>query len=435
VTSVTALFALRFYAAWNFTHVRTPWDDDFFRGEASNKAIGQTTFETARDVVLPHGGLFMDGRLNGYIDWLAVAKRVERPLGLGSTEIAFQTMNSIMLLLQTIGVLLFARWALRDRALAWAVAFLYTAAPIVFGTSRWDHTENLVLLAGIALSGLTAWLLERSPGQGRYARLALVATTCLVGWGIGVCLKAREYAAPTFMVLLACTIGVLLLRRRWLESAILTQIIGAFLVPWLPAFVDAMKVMLSKGDQSNYFHPMTEWIPHVWFYSIGPSLTLVLIVLVAVVVYQRAGGLFRHFPGSAFRFVQRELSGSRPLVWGHLFLLLFYVAALVWSRNRVTRPAVPIMLVALGLVLVGIRTLPSLCERLQRTTVKMIALVLIAGSWSVLVYQLWFAFDGGKTYGHHGSRLEYFNYPLHIRPLTSPSDNHVCLDVCPYDKR
>ena len=93
------------------------------------------------------------------------------------------------------------------------------------------------------------------------------------------------------------------------------------------------------------------------------------------------------------------------------------------------------MLAALGAVLIGVRGLPYLRRWLQGSSAKLIALALVALSWAVLVYQLLFAFDGGKTYAHAALRLEYFNYPLRIRKLTDDSDSHVCLDVCPYDKR
>jgi hypothetical protein len=62
----------------------------------------------------------------------------------------------------------------------------------------------------------------------------------------------------------------------------------------------------------------------------------------------------------------------------------------------------------------------------------LVALALVAGAWGVLGYQLFIAFDGGRTWAHAAYRLEYFNYPLGIRVPERPGD-HVCYQDCPYD--
>ena len=69
---------------------------------------------------------------------------------------------------------------------------------------------------------------------------------------------------------------------------------------------------------------------------------------------------------------------------------------------------------------------------LRAPKARMAALILVAGAWSVLASQLFFAFDGGRTYAHAAYRLEYYNHPLNLprRPLP---DDYVCYDSCPYD--
>jgi hypothetical protein len=436
--SLLLLLAVRLYAAWELPAVHTQWDDGYYRAAADEAVRNQEPIETALNLVMPHGGLVIDGRLNGYNDWLAVGLRVRRMLGLGNREISFQTVNTVMLLLQAVVVLLFAWWALRDRALACAVAFLFIGAPVVFGTSRWVHTENLVLLLGPALSALTAWLLEPRLRIGRHAWLSGLWRVAAAAWVIGLCSRGREYAAPSFLGLVGITEFILLIRRRWLDAGILALVLGAFAVPFAPALVEALKVTLSKGGQSNYFHSVQEWIPHVSFYTVGPAMTILLTVLGVVVVLQRfriLASLVARFASTPGRILRAELSGVRPLLWGHLFLLLVYIAFFLWSRNRVTRPAVPMMLAALGLVLIGVRTLPALRAWLSKTPAKVMALGLFGVAWAVLTYQLWFAFEGGKTYAHHGARLEYFNYPLRLRELKDESDTYICIDVCIYDKQ
>jgi hypothetical protein len=437
VASLAALLTLRVYAAWQLPSVHTPWDDDSYRAAAGVTARRVSALQTARNLVLPHTGLVMDGRINGYNDWLAAAIKVRRALGRGSNEVAFQTVNAVMLMLQSLAVLLFARWALKDRALAWAFAFLYVSAPVVFGTSRWVHAENLVLLAGVVLSGLAAWLLGRTSRLGLHPRYASLMGVGLAAWGIGLCTRAREYAAPSFLVLFLCVEIVLLVRRRWLEAGVVAVVTAAFMVPWVPAVAEAARVFLGKAGEARYFFPLAEWIPHVSFYTVGPAFAVLLLTLGSLVLYQRSRRVLRLLCASKLeaRFLCTELSGVRPLVWSHLFLFVFYAAGFFCSRNRVTRAAIPMMLAGLGLVLIGVRTLPPLRASLQRAPAKLAALALIAMSWSVLIYQLAFAFEGGKTYAHAGFRLEYFNYPLRLRPLTGPSDSYICIEDCPYDQR
>ena len=183
---------------------------------------------------------------------------------------------------------------------------------------------------------------------------------------------------------------------------------------------------------------MREWVPHVAFYTVGPALLALLALLGAVVLYQRARRLVSslgHGADTVPQLLRAELSGVRPLFWGHLFLLLVYAAGIVWSRNRVTRPAIMVLLAALGFVLIGVRTLPALRETLREAPAKVGALTLIGLSWAVLTYQLLFAFDGGKTYAHASYRLEYFNYPLRLRQLRADGDSYTCVDVCPYDAK
>jgi hypothetical protein len=187
----------------------------------------------------------------------------------------------------------------------------------------------------------------------------------------------------------------------------------------------------------EYFHAMSEWIPHVTFYSVGPSLTIVLTVLLAVVVVQgwrRAINQLRDSRTTVGMVLRQQLSGLRIAAWAHWALMGFYLAGILWTRNRVTRPAIMPMCAALGIVLIGFRAHPLRRLWLRDTRIKWTAVGLVSLSWCVLLFQLLVAFDGGKTYAHGGYRLEYFNYPLHLRTLAGPDDNYICGDHCPYDR-
>jgi hypothetical protein len=173
---------------------------------------------------------------------------------------------------------------------------------------------------------------------------------------------------------------------------------------------------------------------------VGPSLTLAFLALLATVggraVHSvRHGGLRPRLSANAARLrLSRELrSGLGALYWSHWLLLALYVVGIVWSRNRSVRAAILPMLVTFNLLLLYLRRYPSSRWWLRTAQARVAALGLIACSWSVLAYQLFIAFDGGRTYAHAAYRLEYFNYPLRLRPLEKGGD-HVCYDTCPYDR-
>jgi hypothetical protein len=436
--SLFAILGLRLYAAFATTPIRTPWDDDHMRAAAVEHHLEQTGATAIGHLVLPSRPPVFEGRLNGYDAWLVAALKVGRWAGVHNRELAFQLVNTLLLFMQATIVLLFAHWATRDFSIAATFTFLHISAPIVFGTSRWVHTENLVLVAGPALSFLAAWLLETPGCAGMHTRTHRIFRAGLAAYAMALCCLAREYAAPTFLVLVAATLVGLLVAKRWREAVAAALVLSAFIIPWLPSLLEALKDTFAKGGQSAYFHPFSEWIPHVAFYAVGPSLTFVLVALLAVLAYQ---GWRRAIHRSAYlctdlgRVLRHELSGLRIATWAHWALMGLYLTGIIWTRNRVTRPAIMPMMVGLGIVLIGFRADPARRRWLANASIKWTAVGLVSLSWVVLLFQLLVAFDGGKTYAHAGFRLEYFNYPLHLRKLQGPDDNWICTDNCPYDRR
>jgi hypothetical protein len=435
--SLLALLCLRLYAAFAIAPIHTPWDDDHFRLAAKDNARAQTSATAIHHLILPWSPPVFEGRLNGYDAWLVAALKAGHWVGFYNPELSFQLVNSLILLLQALVVLLFARWATQDWSIAATFAFLHVSAPIVFGTSRWVHTENLVLLAGPTLSFLGAWLLGMPDPAGARLPAARILRAGLAAYGMALCCSAREYAAPTFVVMVGTTLFGLAVRKRWRETVVMVLVTTAFVVPWLPSVIEAIRATLKKGGQQEYFHPMSEWFPHVTFYSVGPSLTFVLTVLLAVVVVQGWRAAIKQLTDARTTVgmvLRNQLSGLHIAAWAHWALLGFYVSGILWTRNRVTRPAIMPMCAALGIVLIGFRAHPVRRRWLLDAKIKWTAVGLVLLSWCVLLFQLLVAFDRGKTYAHAGYRLEYFNYPLHLRTLNGPDDNYVCGDHCPYDR-
>jgi hypothetical protein len=356
----------------------------------------------------------------------------------GSGELAFQVVNFLLLCLQALTLMLFVHWATRDLALSAGFTFLWISAPVVFGMNRWVLTENLVLAAGPILSFLAACLLGREApsGPGPRSRAARLLTAGSAAYVMGLFSVAREYAGPSYFAIVAATLLGLCLQKRRSEAAVFASVTACFVAPLASPLAAALRATVTKGSREEWLHPLGEWIPHVSLYTVGPALTVALIVLVAAGLYRagaRGAGPPREDGTTLGGRSYGALAGLRALFWAHLLLLAFYLGGIVWVRSRVSRLAILPMIVATGLALIGTRLSPEIQRTLSTTRAKGAVLALIVASWSVLSYQLFVAFDGGETYAHAAYRLEYYNYPLHLRPLRGPTDSYVCFDECPYD--
>ena len=438
IASLLAVLALRLYAAVSTIPIRTPWDDSTIRKAARTEAQQETLAAAVARLTLPNPPPVLEGRLNGYQRWLVVGLKLGRRVSPGQGELDFQSVNVLLLGLQGLTLALFAYWATRDWSLSSAFAFLWISAPVVFGMNRWILTENLVLAAGPILSFLPAYLLDRevAAGPGSRSLGARAVEAGSLAYVMGLFSVAREYAAPSFLVIVGSTVLGLVLQRRGPEAAAFASATACFAVPLASPLAATLPATIEKSGQDVFFHPLREWLPHVSIHIVGPALAVALLVLVAAVVHPSIAGSRGSRDGGGATVpgrLRRELTGLRGLYWGHLILLAFYLGAIVWLRNRVSRVAIMPMLTATGLALIGIRLSPRIRRALSTTPARMAALALVAASWSVLLYQLLVAFQGGKTYAHAAYRLEYYNHPLHLRPLRSPDDTYVCFDPCPYD--
>ncbi len=437
--SLVAVLALRLYAAVRTIPIRTPWDDSSIRRAARTEAQQETLVSAVARLTLPNPPPVLEGRLNGYQRWLVAGLKLGRRISPGQGELDFQAVNVLLLGLQALTLALFAYWATRDWPLASAFAFLWISAPVVFGMSRWILTENLVLAAGPILSFLAARLLggEAAASPGSRPLVARLVVAGSLAYGIGLFSAAREYAAPSLLVILGSTIVGLVLERRGPEAAVFASVAACFVVPLVSPLAATLPSTMEKSGQVAFFHPLVEWLPHVSLYTVGPALTVALIVLAAAVAHESIPGSAWSRNGIEATLSGRrrgELTGLRALFWGHVILLAFYLGTIALLRNRVSRVAIMPMLTATGLVLIGIRLSPRVRRALSTTPARMAALALVALSWSVFLYQLLVAFQGGKTYAHAAYRLEFYNHPLHLRPLQSPEDSYVCFDPCPYDE-
>lgn len=437
--SLVALLGLRLHAALWAVPIWTPWDDAQIRRNARIAARKETTAALAANALTPHAPALLGGRLSGYGDWLALGLKAGERIGSSDMQRVFQLVNVAFFCVQAATVLLFGCWSTRDPPIAVALAFLYASSPIVFGMSRWVLTENLVLTAGPALSLLAASLLA-APADGRARGKAAVAAGA-AAYLMGLLGSAREYAAPSYLAIVAVVVASLLAQGRRREGGTFAAVTACFLVPLAAPLGSALVTTLGKAGAALYFHPLRLWVPHVAAFVVGPSLALVFLALYAAAARRalrrvEQGGLRLRasVPGLRTLLLGELRSGLGALYWTHWLLLALYVVAIVWSRNRTARGAIMPMLVTLGLLFLYLRLHPPSRLRLRTARARAAALCLIGCSWGVLAYQLFAAFEGGRTYAHAAYRLEYYNYPLHLRPLENLGD-HICFEDCPYDGR
>jgi hypothetical protein len=435
--SLAALLALRLYAALFAVPVQTPWDDGALRHEARLAAQKEAGAQLLVTAVTPHAPPVLGGRINAYGEWLALGAKIGARAGSPSALRSFQLVNFALLLVLVGAVTAFGRWASRDAATGVSLAFLFASSPVVFGLNRWVLTENLVLAAGPLLSFLTAWLgTPRAPSsRGRASTLAVAGAAAYV---MGLLAYAREYVFPTYAVLVVLMVAALFAQRRLAEAAVVSAVTAAFVIPLAGPLAQAIRITVAKSEVALYFHPLSRFLPHVALYVLGPSLALLFLAFFAAAAWlflrRLAGG--RPSPALARVLVSRAAralrSGTGALSFGHWVLLGLYAAAIVASRNRSVRTAVPPLLAALGALLLFLRRHPGVRRGLLTTRARLVTLALLGSAWGLLGYQLFFAFDGGRTWAHAAYRLEYFNYPLGIRVPERPGD-HVCYRDCPYD--
>lgn len=439
IASLLAVLALRVYAAARTIPIRTPWDDSTIRRAARAETQQETLAAAVARLTLPNPPSVLEGRLNGYQRWLVVGLKLGRWIHPGQGELDFQAVNVLLLGLQALTLALFAYWATRDLCFATAFTFLWVSAPIVFGMNRWILAENLVLAAGPILSFLAAYLLDEAAPAGHRARSTWVRVVeaGALAYVMGLFSVAREYAAPSFFLIGGATVLGLVLQSRGPEAAAFASVITCFAVPLATPLVASLGTALEKRGLEEFFHPLGEWLLHVSIHTVGPALSVGLMVLAAALVHEwiAGSGWSRNGGGGTLSGrLRRELAGLRGLFWGHLLLLAFYLGTIALLRTRTSRVAIMPMLTASALVLIGIRLSPRIRGALSTTSARTAVFALVAVSWSVLLYQLLVAFQGGKTYAHAAYRLEYYNHPLHLRPLEGPADSYVCFDPCPYDE-
>ena len=407
---VAALFAIRVYAAAYTIPVRT-WDDVQFRRVvdgispffAERVGFGASVLPPS-----PSTSLIVEGRRAGaYLLWLLTARALLPSI---EPERAYQLVNVVALALEAL--LVYALFRKRSRELGVAAAALYVSMPFVFGVNRWVWTDNHVMLALLALSWACTWLAE----ERRQWRVGEIAAALAAGLICGLAAETREYAAPSIVVLPAATVIALLLSRRFAAAAAFV----AALAPYLVVFVsDVQGIALTatvKAADTRYYHSVLELFLHSGRHVVGPTLAVLIAVGMSFALLV------------AYRLVRRgraaALQPVAVLLFAHLAVAAMYGLLLVVSTNRISRGAVPIVWTFIGTIATALRSdvpfLQHFTMHARRTLAAGVAAALL-----VLGYDLFVAFDGGRTYAAHAFLLGTFNHPLWLPEPSGPGAMHV----------
>jgi hypothetical protein len=425
IISLVGIFALRIYAIYNTVVIRT-WDDAQYRRFALqdvSPALGLTGTKALTNLIFPNGNILDNTRSIGYHSWIVLALKLSLS---GDPEQCFQLANLILYIFQTVLLFCFGCWATRNKIFAATLTFLYLSSPIVFGLNRWVMTENFVMTGLLAFGYLPAWLLTKNHKTS--IRREIIAGIG-VAWVMGIFASLREYAIPSYLLPSFCTASTLLWSRRWDAFWSFSTVTSIFTLTMIEGWIQLFKIASFKFTQSEYYHPFGQWFKHEIIYVFGIALSILLFV-----------GLFFIFKTAITRFkVQwrdRQESGIFSFATARLqplhflwlsFFTLFFVYAIFFFRsdNRLARSGIVFMFTILNFLLIGIRVLDIPSQLFRKSAIQLFCIAIIACSWSTLYYQLFIAFDGGKTFAFPAYDLEWYNHPYFLRPLNSPDDMHT----------
>ncbi len=426
IFSIIGIFILRIYAIYNTVAIRT-WDDIGYRNYAIKSAneIGNIS-KALQGVFLPNPDLLDNSRSIGYHSWLVLFLKLRIS---GNPEQVFQLANLGLLIIQGIILFIFAKWSTQSKLFAGTLTFLYLSSPVVFGLNRWVMTENYVMVGLLVFSCVPIWLFSHD-FRPFYRREIFVGIGS--AWLIGIFGTIREYALPSFFLTAIASSMGLIWQKRLDAFLSFTIIFAICCLTFLEGWIQLFKLSRYRVTQSEYYHPLQEWIPHFFVHVIGITLALFLLINIIIIGIN----LYRNYQSKQWDFKQFRLDlhsirfnqGNDPLqlLWlTNLSLVLLYSLIILISQSRQARAGILLMFSVLSFILISIRYF-NISDKLFRTSwFNFISIILILCSWGITYQQLFIAFDSGKSYTHTAYGLEHYNHPLNLRPLRSPEDMHT----------
>lgn len=430
--SLFALLILRVYSAF-FTVPIVTWDDTAYRAQAISLSANYSCAGIVKETVFPHPTYTL-GKITNYVNWLVVGLKFMPAL---SPETVFQIVNLLFFVTQFILIYKFTFLATGDKLFSLLISFLFMSSPLIFGISRWVLTENLVYTCLLGCLYFSLLLIRLPQNKSKFYLFREAILTVTTAYVLIISATAREYIVFTPAIFSIVLLAALILQKRWVSVFLFATMLLFFSTD----FADSIQLILAErtGKLANtyYYSPPLSWLGHVALHAVGIAFLLLFIALFYAAAKEVI--LKKNFASQIKNLINPESIQKVSislLLLSHLFLFLIYSFGICSSYNRGMRPAMLPFFSLLGFFIIFLCLKPEAMQALKRNT--WMFLFLTALSWAVLYYQLFVAFDGGKTFAHHAYKMEYFNYPMHLRPLTSPSDMHVCGTdniPCPFESK
>lgn len=427
VISLLGIFVLRVYAIYDTVAIRT-WDDAGYRKyalKAASENLG--LLDAIKDLIFPNAHILDHTRSIGYHSWIVLGLKLSLS---GNSEQAFQLSNLGLFVIQAIIIFFFTHWATKNKLFSGTLTFLYLSSPIVLGLNRWVMTENFVM-AGLLIFGFIPAVLLSQNYLPFYRRELVDRRELLIGlflaWMMGIFGSLREYAVPSYVLTSLGTISALIWEKRWDALMGFATIFLMFFGTLLGGWIELWKFVAFRSSQSQYYHTLSEWVPHVILNVIGVPLSLLFLIgclFFARKTYVYCCTALQKNDGT-FNFTKPKVTGLKIIWITNGGLTFLYCLLILLSANRVARSAIVPMFSLLNFCLISIKVFRIHSTIFQNQLMRIFCILLIVCSWSITYYQLFIAFDGGKTFAHPAYGLEYYNYPLHLRQLLSPDDMHV----------
>jgi hypothetical protein len=435
--SLGMVIALRIYAVFIPQPVVT-YDDRHYSGIAVYCEPRETMGEAVKDVLLPNNKN-IGNRTAGYNSCLVLGLKVFSAM---EPKRALQAVNLVLFLIQIAAVLFISYWAYPKHWFAVSFCYLYVSMPIIFGLNRWIMTDNLVITALWVFPAAAIWAVCRDnerDGRGYLGQIWTEGVVPLAAGGMmAVFAGLREYAVPSYFLISGIIVLSFAVKRKWTAFFVF---IAVSIPYWRASFEGASGIIARTVSKSGISSAGSDIHVHLyslpywkWIYDmITGSYGLAMSVLIALGMYFMAKGAWEKSVKGIMtgKDIPAKIKGiffdgKSLLLIGQLFLAVSYFTLASLSSFREFRTTIPCGVSMLAALLIGINVFQVIDGGgVPALRAKKAILALMAISWAAAVYQLFIAFDGGKSFAIKPYRVPTYNHPLNLRELKGPGDAHI----------
>lgn len=413
-SSLLAISLLRLYA-FSFTDLVLTWDDKYYRQEALWEGPRISTDEAIKKAFLPNPNVIGGNRTVGYHSWLVLGYRlfsgepIFRSWGAHifeevDTEAIWQKVNLFFFFLLGLVVYLNSYWATGRKSLSIGLTYIFISTPCVFGLNRWVMTESHTMLGMLLFPFIGAVLMT-----GKFKSLIF---PFLLSWIFGMFSSLREHALPLLTAMIFVIPVTLFFFNRKSEALVFGFVMALFVEALMQTLPPVMRMAMSKMNHADYWAPFFPWLKQVILVHWGSAFS-------AFILFSS---------GTLLINLRRSIIGPLHVLLAAMILVFIaYVASNMLTNTLLIRNSIPPVVVLFSTILIGIRVLELKTDDQFKLFEKLL-IPLIAVSWITNFYQLFIAYDGGKTFAHPAYGIADYNHPLHLRKLNGPDDMHILWD-------